>query len=123
MLTLGLRLVAAPVSEPLLHGGARDGALAVCQRYFETPLLLADTSGPVADLEPNLWSGMLVVEWSPSQERVRGPGLAELVRAVPESPDRGSSWLLGRDRPFGPRTEGRAGGLTSEPQDQNAIRK
>jgi hypothetical protein len=103
-------VAAAPVSVPIRHGGARDGALAVCQRHSEIRLLLADTSDPVADLDLDLSSGLTPTERSPSQEGLRCPRLAEVLRGIPEGPGRGSSWLLGRHRPSEPRRGARAGG-------------
>jgi hypothetical protein len=100
----------APVSAPIRHGGARDGALAVCQRHSKIGLLLADSSDPVADLEFDPSSGTSSAGWSPRQESLRGPRLAEVVRAVPEGPARGSSWHQSRHRSFEPRRGTRAGG-------------
>jgi hypothetical protein len=74
-----------PVSVPPHQAGTIGFDLAVCLRHSEIGLLLADISDPVAVLELDPPSGMPVVEWSPSQERLRGPGLAELVRVVPEA--------------------------------------
>jgi hypothetical protein len=103
-------VAAAPVSAPVHHGGAHDGALAVCLRHSESGQFLAGTSDPIGDLELDPASGRLSVGWSPRQERLRCPASAELVRAVPEGPGRGSSWHQGRHRPSEPRRGARTGG-------------
>jgi hypothetical protein len=77
-------VAATPVSAPIRRGGARDGALAVFLRHAENGHLMADTLDPVGDLDLGLSSGTLSARWSRRQERLRAPGLAEDVRAVPE---------------------------------------